>query len=66
MIKLFCLREQWTEAMVRNAVIKGWITDKECEDILSLCEEFKRTNKSIRTKYIRAIFIVLFKLAHCL
>ena len=35
MIKLFYIREQWTEAMVRNAVIKGWITQKESEDILN-------------------------------
>ena len=35
MIKLFYIRGQWTETMVRNAVIKGWITQKESEDILN-------------------------------
>ena len=35
MIKLFYIRGQWTETMVRNAVIKGWITQKESEEILN-------------------------------
>ena len=35
MIKLFYIRGQWTENMVRNAVVKGYITEEECEEILS-------------------------------
>ena len=50
MIKLFYIREQWTESMVRNAVVKGYITEEECEEILSskknngvLLDEYKET-----------------------
>ena len=50
MIKLFYIRGQWTEAMVRNAVVKGYITEEECEEILSsmknngvLLDEYKET-----------------------
>ena len=50
MIKLFYIREQWTENMVRNAVVKGYITEEECEEILSsmknngvLLDEYKET-----------------------
>ena len=35
MIKLFYIRGQWSEKMVKNAVIKGWITQEESEEILS-------------------------------
>ena len=35
MVKLFYLKEQWTETMVRNAVKSGWITEEECEEILN-------------------------------
>ena len=24
----------WNETMVRNAVVKGWITQEECDEIL--------------------------------
>ena len=50
MIKLFYLRGQWTENMVRNAVVKGYIIEEECEEILSsmkndgvLLDEYKET-----------------------
>ena len=48
MIKLFYIRRQWTENMVRNAVVKGYITEEECEEILSsnngvLLDEYKET-----------------------
>ena len=50
MIKLFYIRGQWTENMVRNAVVKGYITEEECEEILSsmknngvLLDEYKET-----------------------
>ena len=35
MVKLFYLKGQWTETMVRNAVNCGWITEEECEEILN-------------------------------
>ena len=35
MVKLFYIKGQWSEKMVKNAVIKGWISEKECEGILS-------------------------------
>ena len=47
MIKLFYLREQWTENMVRNAVVKGYITEEEYEEILSS----KKNNRVVLYEY---------------
>lgn len=49
MIKLFYIRGQWTETMVRNVVIKGWISEKECEDILSSCEALREQIRKLES-----------------
>lgn len=33
-VKEYYERGFWTAEMVRNAVIKGWITQAECDEIL--------------------------------
>ena len=36
MIKTFYMRKMWDEKKVRNAVVKGWITADEFEEITGI------------------------------
>jgi hypothetical protein len=33
-VKNYYDKKLWNEAMVKNAVAKGWVTEEECKEIL--------------------------------